>query len=66
MKITAIYLFNNFADCRGLISKKILDQYNWTIEQAEKEGLVIKEKYKLSYIVTSEKKHRKAVKKCEI
>jgi len=59
MIITAVYLFNNYADYRGLISEKILEQFGWSIEKAESEGLVVKERYKLNkYIVTSEAKHK--------
>lgn len=60
MIITAIYLFNHYADCRGLISKSVLDKHGWTVQQAENEGLVIKEKYNLhQYIVTTEARRRR-------
>lgn len=57
MKITAVYLFNRYADERGLVSIVDILENGWTEKQAENEGLIIKEKFKYDYIVTSAKKH---------
>lgn len=52
----AVYLFNKYADSRGLISQKNILAEGFTINEAEEEGLVIKEKIpKYSNRIISEK-----------
>jgi hypothetical protein len=39
----AVYLFNKYADCRGLVKVKDIIDEGFTIEEAEEQGIVIKE-----------------------
>lgn len=39
----AVYLFNKYADCRGLVKSKDIIDEGFTIEEAEEQGIVIKE-----------------------
>lgn len=39
----AVYLFNKYADCRGLVKAKDIIDEGFTIEEAEEQGIVIKE-----------------------
>lgn len=60
----AVYLFNKYADARGLISQKYILAEGFTINEAEEEGLVIKEKIpKYSNRIISEKMKNKGNKK---
>ena len=45
-QVTAQYLYDKYADKNGLISRTILDLYGWSDKDAEKAGLVIREKYR--------------------
>lgn len=39
----AIYIFNKYADCRGLVKSKDIINEGFTIEEAEEQGIVLKE-----------------------
>lgn len=65
----AIYLFDKYANCRGLVKAKDIIEEGFSIREAEMAGIVIKEDVpKYTHRVSSEKclRPRRRRKKCEI